>query len=108
VRELTFFDREERRYSDKVQGVLVQAVEFAGFAGLGGVRPGDLIEEVGGSRITSAADFKTAMGKISKEKPPRVEFVLRRGVRLLHLVLEPDWKPAPETVPDGSGDSEEN
>jgi serine protease Do len=108
VREVTFFDREERRWGEKVQGVLVQAVEFAGFAGLGGVRPGDLIEEIGPSRISTAAEFKASMGRISKEKPPRVDFVLRRGVRTQHLVLEPDWKPAPESVPDGSGDSEEN
>jgi serine protease Do len=108
VREVTFFDREERRWSNAVQGVLVQAVEMAGFAGLGGVRPGDLIEEIAGARITTAAGFKATMAKISKEKPARVDFVLRRGVRTQHLVLEPDWKPTPEVVPDGSGDSEEN
>ncbi len=108
VREVTFFDREERRWSNSVQGVLVQAVEMAGFAGLGGVRPGDLIEDISGTRITTAAAFKATMSRISREKPARVDLVLRRGVRTQHLVLEPDWKPTPEAFPDGGSDAEEN
>ena len=40
VRELTFFDRDENRWSDDVQGVIVSQVEPAGWAGLGGVRSG--------------------------------------------------------------------
>jgi serine protease Do len=102
VREVTFLDREERRWSDQEQGVLVQAVEPAGFAGLGGVRPGDLVEEVGASHVASVAAFRAAMAKVSKEKPARVDLVVRRGARAQHLVLEPDWKPAPDTAPDAA------
>jgi serine protease Do len=107
VREVTFFDREERRWSDKVSGVLVQAVEPAGFAGLAGLRPGDLLEEIAGQRVTSTATFKAAMAKVGKEKPARVDLVVRREARTQHLLLEPDWKPITEAAPDTEGDSDE-
>ncbi|MBC7772149.1 MAG: PDZ domain-containing protein, partial [Pyrinomonadaceae bacterium] len=46
VREITFFDRDENRWDDNVKGVLIDGAESAGWAGLGGLRGGDLIQRI--------------------------------------------------------------
>jgi serine protease Do len=93
VRELTFFDRDENRWPDDLQGVVVENVDGVGWAGLGGLRPADLIVEIGGEKVSSLAAFRQAMKKISAAKPERVEVLVRRGPRIYFHLLEPDWAP---------------
>lgn len=93
VRELTFFDRDENRWPDDVQGVVVENVDGVGWAGLGGLRPADLIVEFGGEKVASLAAFRQVMKKISTGKPERVEVRVRRGPRIYFHLLEPDWAP---------------
>lgn len=106
VREITFFDRDENRWEDDVQGVIVQQLESAGWAQLGGVRPGDLIQRIDDRAISSLEDYRTAMEEITKGKPTRVVFVVLRGVRTHFQYVEPDWSPKAE-VSDQAEDSEE-
>ncbi len=94
VREVTFFDRDENRWGDDIQGVIVQQVESAGWAGLGGVETGDLIQWIQGREIRDPAGFKAAMQAVSQAQPERVVVVVLRGSRTRYLYLEPDWKPA--------------
>jgi serine protease Do len=96
VRELTFFDRDENRWDESVAGVLVVEVESAGWAGLGGVRPGDLIQRIGEFDIDSLAGYRTAIEAITKAQPERVVFVVLRGVRTHFQYVEPDWGPVLE------------
>ncbi|MBX3387423.1 MAG: PDZ domain-containing protein [Phycisphaeraceae bacterium] len=93
VRDITFFDRQDRRWDDSVTGVIVANVEQAGWAGLGGVRPGDLIQRIGGFEIRDVASFRTAMAQIEKAQPERIVFVVFRGFRTYFRFVEPDWKP---------------
>lgn len=93
VRELTFFDRDENRWPDDLQGVVVENVDGVGWAGLGGLRPGDLIVEIADENVTSLAAFRKIMKKISADKPDSVEVLVRRGTRLFFHRLEPDWAP---------------
>ncbi len=99
VREVTFFDRQDRRWDDSVTGVIVSSVEQAGWAGLGGVRPGDLIQRIGDEAITDVASFKRTMKKIEKDQPDRIVFVVFRGFRTYFRFVEPDWKPGASDVP---------
>lgn len=92
VRDITFFDREDMRWDDTVQGVFVDDVERAGWAGLGGVAPGDVIQQVGDHKVTDLAEYKAAMKAISEAEPKRVVFVVFRGSRTYFRFVQPEWK----------------
>jgi serine protease Do len=93
VRELTFFDRDEARWSDQVAGVLVENVERAGWAGLAGLGEGDLVQRINDIEITDIPTFRKTMEKIAKDQPAKVTFFCLRGTRTFILFAEPDWKP---------------
>jgi serine protease Do len=102
VRELTFFDRDDNRWDDSVSGVLVENVENAGWAGLGGVRPGDLIQRIDDIPITSLSDYRKAMEQITKARPKRVVFFVLRGVSTSFRFVEPEWGPGDDTPKNAS------
>lgn len=93
VREVTFFDRDDNRWGDDVQGVIVTGGEPAGWAGLAGVQPGDLIQRIEEWPITDIPSYRSAMEKVAKEQQERVTFVVLRRNRTYFLFAEPDWKP---------------
>ena len=93
VREITFFDREDQKWPDSVKGVIVDSVEPAGWAGLAGIQPGDLIQKIGDADVSDIASYKKAMDKIKQTQPERVVFTVFRGVRTSFRFVEPDWKP---------------
>ena len=92
VRELTFFDRDDNRWDENVKGVIVVGTESAGWASLGGVRGGDLIQRIGDYEITDLKTYRDAMAKIAKEQPARLVFVVLRGVSTHFQYVEPEWK----------------
>jgi len=93
VRELTFFDRDEARLPDEVTGVGVIQVEQAGWAGIGGLRPGDIILRIRDHDIKGIKSYRQAIAEIKEQQPQRVVFVVLRGVSTKYLFIEPDWKP---------------
>jgi serine protease Do len=93
VRELTFFDRDQNRWDDKVTGVLVEQVEEAGWAGLGGIQSGDLIQQIDGRPVLGLESYRRIMAAITASQPERVVFVVLRGVRTHFQFVEPDWNP---------------
>ena len=58
VREVTFFDRDESRWDDTVHGVIVDRIERAGWAQLGGLRTRDLIQRVDEHDIADLSDYR--------------------------------------------------
>lgn len=93
VREITFFDRVENRWDDDVRGVIVLSAEPAGWAGLGGVSAGDLIQKIGDAEVTDLTTFRGALETIAEQKPPRVVFAVLRGVQTRFQFAEPEWGP---------------
>ena len=93
VREVTFFDRDDNRWDESVKGVLVESVEGAGWAGLAGIRSGDLIQKIGETPIKGIKGYRKAMEAISKAQPERVVFEVLRGSDTRFQYAEPDWKP---------------
>ncbi|MFN0010858.1 MAG: PDZ domain-containing protein [Phycisphaerales bacterium] len=93
VRELTFFDRDDNKWDDSVQGVLVSSAERAGWAALGGLFPGDLIQRIDEAVITDILTYRKAMEAIAKKQPERITFVVLRGTRTSYRFVEPEWKP---------------
>lgn len=97
VRELTFFDRDDRRWDQSASGVLVESVERAGWAGLAGVFAGDLIQRIGAHNVTDLESYRAAMQAISAEQPARIPFLVMRWSRTYIKYAEPDWKPATDS-----------
>ncbi len=93
VRDLTFFDRDDNKWDDSVQGVVVTNAERAGWAALGGLFPGDLIQRVDDMPVTDIASYRKAMEAITKKQPERITFVVLRGTRTSFRFVEPEWKP---------------
>jgi len=93
VREVTFFDRDENRWDEKVSGVIVEHVESAGWAGLGGIDAGDLIQRINKYPVTGLKSYRKAIEAVTKEQPQRVVVLVTRGVQTRFQYIEPDWKP---------------
>ncbi|HLP86137.1 MAG TPA: PDZ domain-containing protein [Phycisphaerales bacterium] len=93
VRELTFFDRDDNRWDESVNGVMVVSVERVGWAGLAGMVEGDVIQRINNEVVTDLTSYRKAMEKISKEQPERVAFFVQRGNRTQFKFAEPEWKP---------------
>jgi serine protease Do len=93
VREVTFFDRDRRRWDDNIRGVIVQSVEPGGWAAEAGLRGGDLIQEINGIAIRGLPTYRAMMDRIADEKPDRVVFVVLRGPLTSYLFVEPEWAP---------------
>lgn len=72
-------------------GALVTEVVSGGWAGIGGLNVGDLIQAVNNSPVTSIADLKPLMdaGNLKHEK--YVALLVRRGIRNFFLELQPVW-----------------
>lgn len=102
VREITFFDRDENRWDENVRGVIVEQVESAGWAGLGGIQSGDLIIRIGDREIKSLRSYRNAMRAVTRQQPDRVVFVVLRGVQTRFQFVEPDWKPTLEKADEPS------
>ena len=96
VRELTFFDRDDNKWDDTVQGVLVSNAERAGWAALGGLFAGDLIQRINDTPITDIVSYRKAMEAVTKKQPERITFVVLRGTRTSFRFVEPEWKPTLE------------
>lgn len=92
VREMTFFDRDENRWDETVKGVVIDRLEPAGWAQLGGLRPRDLIQRIDEFEIKNLKSYRKAMKTITERQPKRVVFVVLRGVRTHYQYVEPDWK----------------
>jgi serine protease Do len=100
VRNITFFDRDDRQWSPDVKGVIVEQATSGGWADTGGLQSGDLIQEIDGQRIQSRVSFRKVMAKIAKRQPERVAFKVLRGVQTRFEYVEPEWKPEIEDKPD--------
>ncbi len=96
VREVTFFDRDENRWGENVNGVIVTQVEGAGWAGLGGILAGDLILRIDSHAIKDLEAYRSAMKAVTEAEPERVAFVVLRGATTSFQYVEPDWKPVSE------------
>jgi serine protease Do len=105
VREATFFDRDENRWPPEIRGVLVEQIEPAGWAGLGGLRPGDLVQRVGDTEVQDLEDYRKAISAVTEAKPERVVFVVLRGAKTHFQYIEPDWNPVSEDNADKEDES---
>ena len=93
VRELTFFDRDDNRWDESVKGVMIDHLEPAGWAGLGGLRGGDLVQRIDDQPVKGLKSYRRAIKAVEEAQPERVVFVVLRGVQTRFQFVEPEWKP---------------
>lgn len=105
VREVTFFDRDQSRWSEDVKGVLVDHVEQAGWAGLGGIQNDDLIQKINDHEIKGLKSYREAMDEVTKNHPDRVVVVVLRGARTYFQFIEPEWGAASTAQSDDAKNS---
>lgn len=72
-------------------GALVTEVVPGGWAGIGRLSAGDLIQAVDGAPINSIVDLKRALDAEGLHRQKYVAFMIRRGIRTVFLELEPVW-----------------
>lgn len=91
ARDLTVFDRIERKLPDDLNGALIEKVENGGWAALGGLQAGDIVLKVADKPIANAVDLKNVLAQLKKEKPRRISVFVRRGIPTRFCEIEPDY-----------------
>jgi len=91
ARDLSQSDRIDRSLEPNESGVLVTQVERTGWAGLGGLREGDLIQRFNQKPVKAVQDLKTVLDAAVKEQKKYSVILVKRGIRTLFLELEPVW-----------------
>lgn len=106
VRELTFFDRDSNGWGPEVDGVMVENVDSGGWAGLAGLRPGDLLESVDGRPVGGLRSLRAALRDIRQTRAESVEMLVLRIRRSHYLDVETDWAPSELNELDAEGSAE--
>jgi serine protease Do len=95
VRELSFFDRLNRRLPEAIQGVLVESVEPGGLAGLAYVARNDILLAVDGEAVGDLDAVRAALAKARAGSAPSIVFTVRRDRETRLLFLSRDWVMGP-------------
>lgn len=91
VREATFYDHVNNGWSEGTEGVVVKSTESGGWAGLGGLKSGDLITSIGGKPIGNIRDVRRVMESVIDSKPERLHLNVRRDQESRYLIIKPEW-----------------
>ena len=92
ARDLTDQDRINKELDGSQKGALVSGVENGGWAAVAHLAVGDIVLAVDGEPVLRVDDLKARLQAVAAGKPPRVVFLVRRGVHTLYLEIEPAWK----------------
>ncbi len=92
VRDVAFLDRAREKWAPATAGVLVQEVDEGGWAALGELAVGDLIQEVDGQPVTDVNSIEKIMKEIAETKPEYVVIRVLRRIHTIYIELEPDWE----------------
>ncbi len=91
-REMGFHDRIERDLPLDQAGVVVQAVESGGAAGLAHLQPGDVVVRIGEHRIDGLDAVRSALLALSRESQRLPIEILRRNEARI-VIVERRWIP---------------
>jgi serine protease Do len=91
VRELSFFDRLNRRLPEDLAGVLVESVEPGGLAGLAFVARNDIVLEIDGRPVPDIDALRAALAAARRGSAPSIVFTVRRDRETRLLFLARDW-----------------
>lgn len=76
---------------EKFKGVVVKELERGGWASVGGLRPGDIIQSIDGNKVTNIEEAKELLSGIARTKPDEVIFFIWRNNKTLFVNIKTDW-----------------
>lgn len=76
---------------DEFQGVWVSEVQSGGWAELGGLFPGDIVQLVNGVAVSTVLELESEMRQIAEQKLSEVIFFVWRDNKTLFVNIKPDW-----------------
>lgn len=91
ARDLGQEDRVARKLPDGFKGVLVTAVAPAGWAALGGLAAGDILQSIDGKPVNSIERLKSELAELEKNTRSPVVMFVRHGITSRYVELEPTW-----------------
>jgi len=91
ARDITFFDDAEERWGGEQTGVRIAEVKQGGWAALGMLQVGDLLQYIDGEVVQDVGTLESKMDVLSNEKPQSVVFQVLRGIYTVFIELEPQW-----------------
>ena len=95
ARDISYFDRIERRLDMDETGVLVTQVESGGWAENGRLRTGYIIKRIEGRPVQDMKALQRELERLREERPRHVSFFVKIGIRTRFLELEPAWPEKP-------------
>lgn len=91
VRELVFQDYRAFDLKPGFRGVLVTKVEEGGWAGVGGLESGDIIQKLDDTRIESPVELKDALQESIERRQRKLVFFVQRSGRTQFITVQPNW-----------------
>lgn len=91
ARDVTFFDRAKEKWEETETGVLIEEVKSGGWAALGQLYPGDLLQRVNDVPVPDVATLESTMDEIIAQQPESVVLRVLRGAYTIFVELEPQW-----------------
>ena len=85
--DYTFYNLDQ----DKFKGVVVKELESGGWASVGGIYPGDIIQSIDGNKVADIERTKKLLSEIAREKPEEVIFFIWRNNKTLFINIKTDW-----------------
>lgn len=85
-------DRDDPRFEDAADGVIVESVTEGGWAALAHLQGGDLILAVDAHPIHNVDDLAARMKQTAAKRPASAVLEIRRGIRTMFLEVQPTWK----------------
>lgn len=76
---------------NKFKGVVVKETESGGWASVGGIRPGDIIQSIGGTEVTNIDEAERVLKSLVDAKPKEVVFFVWRNNKTLFINIKTDW-----------------
>jgi serine protease Do len=73
------------------EGVIVSEVETAGWAQVGGIERGDIIQGVNRAAVTNLQQLREALEQAEREKASEVVFFVLRDPDTLFIPVKPEW-----------------
>jgi S1-C subfamily serine protease len=91
ARELTFYDRVDRRLKPDQAGVWVDRVESGGYGGLAKLRAGDVLLALNRASIDSLDRLTERLATLETERVDKLEFLVLRGDDTRLLFVDAPW-----------------
>ncbi len=92
ARDITSKDRALRNLDGKATGVWVEEVLSGGWAALGKLKTGDLIQEVNGQAVANVKELKSLLTSLAASKTRFTVLKVLRSEGISYVEIETDWQ----------------